>query len=1787
MDFSDYEDGDASSDFVPEPVAKPKAKAASKKSATLTAKTKAPAKKAAGTASKPKARPAASKKKDKDNAENEISDDDPVLPGDDSLSVTPPNPPRSKATPREKDGPADPLAALENEVKKSSSDKYRRLSPVEHILTRPDTYIGSIERTEQQMWVYNSETELMEYREVSFVPGLYKIFDEIIVNAADNKQNDQSMDEIRVTIDREAGEISVWNNGRGIPVEIHSKEKVYIPEMIFGHLLTSSNYDDNQQKVTGGRNGYGAKLCNIFSNEFTVETADSNTKKKFKLTWTDNMSKMGKPKITDYKGDDYTKVTFKPDFKRFGMENGMDDDFVALVKRRVYDLAGTVKVTVKLNGTRVNVRNFKRYMELYMNAIKKERGEDAQTDKSELITDNPDPRWEVGFAVSDGTFQQVSFVNSIATTSGGTHVNYIADQICNRLVEVLKKKNKTGATLKPAQIRNHIFIFVNCLIVNPAFTSQTKEQLTTKVSQFGSKCTLSEDFFKKIINKTQVMDNILHFAERKADQIMKKTDGGRRQRMNNPKLVDANKAGTKEGYRCTLILTEGDSAKGLAMAGRAVVGPDHFGVFPLRGKLLNVRDATVDQISKNQEIQNIKSFLGLQHKKEYTDTKGLRYGHLMIMTDQDHDGSHIKGLLINYFQCAFPSLLKIPGFLLEFITPIVKVWKGDPKNPSKVKRFFTMPEYEAWKAANNDGRGWQKKYYKGLGTSSAEDTQVYFTDLDRHLKEFHAMQENEEKLIELAFSKKKADERKEWLRQFKPGTYLDHSVDKITYTDFINKELILFSMADNIRSIPSVVDGFKPGQRKVLYTCFQRNQKKDVKVVELAGFVSGLTAYQHGETSLQQTIVGLAQNFVGSNNVNCLEPSGNFGSRLQGGSDAASARYIYTRLSPFARRIFHPIDDALLKHNIDDGKPIEPEIYVPVIPMILVNGADGIGTGWSTSIPNYNPEEIVENLKRMMDGKEPIPMKPWFRGFTGEVTGSGDKWKFSGIIKQTGDNEVEITELPIRTWTQDFKDRLEEIIKAEKVPSFIKDYKDYNTNTKVHFVIQLDDKHAKRVIEEGLEEKFKLSKTITTSNMVAFDAEGRITKYDTAEDILKAFYAVRIKYYEKRKQYQLDQMQKELDKLTNQARFIQMIIDGKLVISKKSKSTLMQELKEKGFKPIPKVADPAKQGETEELAEDEEAEPDNAEIGSDAYDYLLSMPLWSLTKERVEKLRQQIGDKEMEVDTLIKLSKEDIWKKDLDDFLEAWRTELEEERRREKKLSSMGRRASTKLKTGGRAPASKKRKAVDGDDDDDSDFAAPKPKKSTATVSRVKPKGGLMDYLVKASPKPKTKAKGFDGASGTEESEPEVLPQKKREPRAAAKKAPVVDTFEFSDDDDDFPATAPTPSSAEEPKPTGATTTRPEVPSEVLSELEDAPAERVEAAAPIQELSELDDAPEEEEIMPKKTSESRAATKAAPSKKADSPVEILSDEASDGEVKAKKPATKSRAGAAKPTTKTAKSKAPAKVTDESDFSDVVSKPAPRRAARKPIKYSDALESDDSDNSDQLGDVSQMVKGVGNIDDSRTLFSETSRLGAGAGARSTKKVRKGAIQDDETDYSKLIPSKSPRQSLTVKPKDVKAIDIDDEEDDEPTPPAKSASSTKASTTTKGTGTTKPAPKTTKSAATSSKGNKTAATKPAMKQTQLTLSPAAKAYASKKAKAGTGKNLADDLSDGDDIDAMVDDILDSPPAAKQSAPVAVSGRPSRRAASTKKPTYTVDLDSDDDDDDYGGGDDESGDEFYDLE
>ncbi|AQK73825.1 DNA topoisomerase 2, partial [Zea mays] len=1044
---------------------------------------------------------------------------------------------------------------------------YQKKTQLEHILLRPDTYIGSVEKHTQALWIY--EDGAMVNRSVTYVPGLYKIFDEILVNAADNKQRDPKMDALRVEIDVDSCCISVYNNGDGIPVEVHQEEGVYVPEMILGHLLTSSNYNDNEKKTTGGRNGYGAKLTNIFSTEFVIETADGRRQKKYKQVFYENMGKKSEPQITKCKqGENWTRVTFKPDLAKFNMTH-LEDDVVALMRKRVVDMAGTLGKTVKveLDGQRVPIKSFCDYVDLYMKSANCDR-----PDNFKRIYEQVNDRWEVCVSQSEGQFQQVSFVNRIATIRGGSHVDYVTNQIANHVVAIVNKKNK-NANMKLHNVKSHLWVFVNALIDNPAFDSQTKETLTTRQGSFGSKCELSSDFLKKV-EKSGVIENVLSWADFKLSKELKKTDGSKKSRISGiPKLEDANEAGGKDSDKCTLILTEGDSAKALAMSGIAVVGRDYYGVFPLRGKLLNVREANHKQIMDNAEIQHIKQILGLQHGKQYESTKGLRYGHLMIMTDQDHDGSHIKGLLINFIHSFWPSLLKVPSFLVEFITPIIKATRGQT-----TKSFYTMPEYEEWrKNLGASASSWTIKYYKGLGTSTAKEGRKYFEDIIDHKKDFVWVDDQDGNHIELAFSKKRIADRKQWLTNFQPGTYIDQREKQVKYSDFINKELILFSMADLQRSIPSMVDGLKPGQRKILFCSFKRNFVKEAKVAQFSGYVSEHSAYHHGEQSLASTIIGMAQNFVGSNNINLMSPNGQFGTRAQGGKDAASPRYIFTKLSNITRSIFPKDDDILLNYLNEDGQSIEPTWYMPILPMVLVNGSEGIGTGWSTYIPNYNPRDIVANVRRLLNEESTVPMHPWYRGFKGSIEKTvntkvaGSTYTVTGIIEVVDNTTLRITELPIRRWTQDYKDFLESLApdpKNKDKVTFIEDVTSQGDNEDVYIQLKLSEANVNVAKEEGLVKKFKLTTTIGTTNMHLFDSDGKIRKYDTPEQILEEFFQLRLEFYCKRKEALLKNIKLDLKKLENKVRFIRCVVDNEIIVNNRKRADLFLELRHKNFDPF-------------------------------------------------------------------------------------------------------------------------------------------------------------------------------------------------------------------------------------------------------------------------------------------------------------------------------------------------------------------------------------------------------------------------------------------------------------------------------------------------------------------------------------------------------------------------------------------------------------------------------------------
>jgi len=698
---------------------------------------------------------------------------------------------------------------------KTIEARYQKLTQIEHVLKRPDTYVGSLQLENSQQWVWDSVESRMAFKTISYSPGLFKIFDEILVNAADVKarqENEkgrvvQKISNIKIDIDEDTGVIRVMNDGDGIPVEIHREHKIYVPELIFGHLLTSDNYDDTENRVTGGRNGYGAKLTNILSKRFTVECADSERGKKLTCTWRNNMGSKEEPVIKPYTGKDFVRITFEPDYKRFGIDK-LSSDIVSLFQKRVYDIAGTTQVKTFLNGRELGIKKFLDYCNLYFPAppsSSTESGDIYATKSETSISDDSDDmyreksskkksnssrnspkandsyidprtglkvvkihekvgRWEILVAQSEsGALQQVSFVNNICTIKGGTHVKYVTDQLLDPIMKKVNAKNKGGMAATSNMASSHLWIFVNCLLVNPSFEGQTKERLKSDPKTFGSTYKVSDKVIKAVLSSPILEAIFLWVQTKQAVDVNRKMNAQSKKSsriQGIPKLEDANDAGGRHSRLCTLIITEGDSAKTSCVAGLSVVGRDRYGVFPLRGKVLNVREAKHEVLVNNVEIKNIMQILGLKMGDLNQKVDGLRYGKLMIMTDQDPDGSHIKGLLINLLQVFWPGLVKSNQFLCEFVTPIVKCFKG-----RETVSFFTNTEYRSWKRENNDGQGWKIKYYKGLGTSTDNEFKSYFSDLNRHICKFRYIDEIDFNEVDKAFSSKLADVRKTWISE--------------------------------------------------------------------------------------------------------------------------------------------------------------------------------------------------------------------------------------------------------------------------------------------------------------------------------------------------------------------------------------------------------------------------------------------------------------------------------------------------------------------------------------------------------------------------------------------------------------------------------------------------------------------------------------------------------------------------------------------------------------------------------------------------------------------------------------------------------------------------------------------------------------------------------------------------------------------------------------------------------------------------------------------------------------
>jgi len=1064
----------------------------------------------------------------------------------------------------------------------------------DHVLLNPDTYVGSVENVETDNWILKDGKIKME--SIHYNPALLKLFDELIVNANDHyirtKSSENPVTHIQVIIDN--GTITIINDGEGIDIAKHPEHDMYIPQLIFATLRTSRNFNTEEKRIVGGKNGFGVKLVFIWSTFASIECVDATRQLKYTQTFSDNLKTINPPVIKPCKKKSYTSITFKPDYARLKL-SGLEPTMLSLIERRIYDIASLTDKSVKVsyNGTVVPIKSMTNYVDLFV-------GPKSETPRSQFTCD----RWDVIVCKSPNEeFVSISYVNGIHTGKGGTHVNYILNQLLKKLILYIKQKKKVD--VKPTTLKEHLMIFIQCSIENPSFDSQTKDYLNTPSSSFGSSCELSDKFIEEIAKKG-LMELALTITKTKEMVTAKKSSDGSKTRkiVGIPKLIDANYAGTTKSTKCTLILCEGDSARSAILSGFTSDDRNVYGVYPLRGKLLNVRDESITTISNNKEIKELMTILGLKYGKEYNEEtiSELRYAHVLFMTDQDLDGSHIKALIINLIACLWPSLLKYPDFIGFMNTPIIKAAKGNLE-----MCFYNEEQYMSWKESSP--KGWNVKYYKGLGTSTSTEFKKYFKD--KKIVHFTMTPECCGQL-DMVFNKKRSNDRKSWLEQYVPQT-LNTDVHNISYTELINKEVIKFSKYDCDRSIPNMMDGFKISQRKIFYCALLKPLTHEIKVAQFSGYVSEKSSYHHGEASLNGAIVNMAQNFVGSNNINLLKPNGQFGTRLQGGKDSASERYIFTQLSKCTRYIFRKEDDDILNYLSDDGTSIEPDFYGPIIPMILANGCNGIGTGFSTKIPCYNPRDLIDYLKNMLLF-EPTQynIKPHYRGFKGtieEEKETSGKYIIKGVYT-VKDLQVTITELPIGMWTDTYKQFLE-----DSLGTLIKDYTDKSTDVDIHIVVTMLTQST------SLETDLKLTTSISTTNMHLINAKNQLRKYKTVYEIIDEYAEVRLQMYTVRKTHLMDKLNKLLVEITHKVKFIHGVLKGKIDLRNKKQEEITKMLSD--F----------------ELVQHE---------GN--YHYLTKMSMDSVSNENVKYLEGELAKLTKEKSLLLSTTERQMWLNELEEL---------------------------------------------------------------------------------------------------------------------------------------------------------------------------------------------------------------------------------------------------------------------------------------------------------------------------------------------------------------------------------------------------------------------------------------------------------------------------------------------------------------------------------------------------------
>lgn len=1102
-------------------------------------------------------------------------------------------------------------------------DDARALSEIAHVLKRPANYVGGVTTEEREDWVWDESEKAMKFKKTLYNQGLIKTIFEVIDNAVDQCSIAVNPT-TTIAINMDDTTVTVKNNGAGIPIvkkDIGNGVVAYTPTTLFGTFRAGTKFHE-EREGTIGMNGLGVKLTNVLSNKFSITCHDSD-KNKLTQTWTDHMRKVGNPKVIKVANEPKytTMVTFEPDLSYY--TDGVDGVAIKTLKD-IEDAVCTKLVHVSVshpkpikiyfNGRAIKCHDLKAYMKLFT------------TDRT--FHDKVNDRFEYGVSLSTtGSFEHESFVNCQRMTSAKSNeTKYVTSKIVAAISDYLKKQ-KNAVRLTGSQISNYLFVFVNIRVKNPDFRGQVKEELSNTICAKEYPIDIAK--VMGLVKKSGLLKKLEDELSQKALSSMNdKLAGTKSNNVRVDKLDDAIDAGTARSGDTTLFLVEGDSAKTMVTTGMSVIGTKKYGVFPLKGKLLNVIGAGKGKIEKNAEIVNICKIVGLDPKKSYetpAERKTLRYGNVCTLTDADVDGNHITGLLLTFFNQFWPALVRA-GFLTRFVTPIIKITKG-----TSVHRFFTEVDYKKF-AAENNMSGWTVKHLKGLGTSAKPDTMSYFKAMDQfHVKKLVANEETSD-MIKHVFDPKESNWRKDWLIAPMETELLDYNAGVVDINQFLNTEMHAYSMYNIKRAIPSAIDGLKVSQRKVMCLALERFNNPgvaDTKVEQLASMVAIRTNYAHGGTSLENTITGMAQSFAGANNVPLLTEDGGFGSRRQNGADAASARYTFTKLTPHARDLFKNRSDNVLSYLTEENVVVEPCYYVPTMPLALINGTNGIATGFRTLTPSFNPSDIAHNtLQKLHKTTNFKKLVPWYgpEYKTNDRTSEDDKsWVFEGQIRyDENTRKIHITEIPIGISIDAYNTKvLQPMIDKGVIRKVDVMHKDNDP----HFVI-----HGYVGPVDNLLTTFNLYNTMTKSCMNLLDDNGVIRNFKTPEDIFEFWYEHRRLCVDAHHKEGIRIYKYQIDELLTKYNFVKAIVDGTVSVNKRKTIEVVDDMV-------------------------------SARVSTNKEHIkklLHTMSLSSLTVERYEELKSQYEKKKQELVSYEKLTVDDFIRDDVSSFLSKKRTTSDE-----------------------------------------------------------------------------------------------------------------------------------------------------------------------------------------------------------------------------------------------------------------------------------------------------------------------------------------------------------------------------------------------------------------------------------------------------------------------------------------------------------------------------------------------